>query len=126
MPATQKKFEVTAPVKKKTIRKEMHARGVAVRAYFRSEQYDKAHDEGIRLLDYIEKFEPEYNIYCVHILMTATYAMLDQMEKARKHAAEIKRLKPSFSLDRYSKQMHSKSAAYKDRLISALRQAGLE
>jgi len=102
-----------------------YARNIAVRCYFQTEEYDKARDEGIRLLDHIEKFEPEYNIYFVHLFMTATYAMLGQMEKASKHAAEVKRLKPRFSLDRHIKQMLIKKGAYKDRLISALRQAGL-
>jgi adenylate cyclase len=102
------------------------ARDIVARSYFRSEQYDKARNELIHTLDYVEKFEPEYNVSYAHILMTATYVMLGQIEKARNHAAEVRKMRPHFSLDRHSKEMLWKNEAQKDRLISALRQAGLE
>ena len=108
------------------------ARAVVAQSHFRCERYDKARDELIRLLDYVEKFEPEQNhlyplfLLWPHILMTGTYAKLGQIDKAREYAALVRKMVPHFSLDQYRKQMHWKNEADKDRLISALRQAGLE
>ena len=107
------------------------ARAVVALSHFRCERYDKARDELIRLLDYVEKFEPEQNPFSEallypHILMTGTYAKLGQIDKAREYAALVRKTVPHFSLDQYCKHLHWKNEADRDRLISALRQAGLE
>ena len=102
-----------------------YAIGILGRAYFMSEQYEKARDEGIRLIDHIEKVEPDHNIPSAHMLMAATNVMLGQMEKARKHVAEAKKINPRVSLHYYEKWWNTKYEGV-NRWISALRKAGLE
>ena len=102
------------------------ARGVLTGAYFMAGQYGKARDECRRNFDHVEKLEPKTTQLYAHIQMAAIYARLGQMEQARRHAAEVPRIDPRFSLVSYEKLLPYKDARQKERLISALRLAGLE
>jgi adenylate cyclase len=91
--------------------------------YFVLGRYEDALDEFKRLLDRSEK--GEYNPEFAHRLLAATYAMLGREEEARKHAAEVIRINPKFSLKWYAKTLRYKNQADIDRWIDALRKAGL-
>jgi adenylate cyclase len=92
-------------------------------AYFDSGRYEDALTEFKRLLDRSEKgeFNPEF----AHRLLAATYVMLGREKEARKHAVEVIRINPKFTLKGYAKTQNYKNKADSDRWIVALRKAGL-
>jgi hypothetical protein len=51
--------------------------------------------------------------------------MLDREKKSQKHAAEVIRINPKFTLKKYAMTQGYKNQADKDRWIVALRKAGL-
>jgi adenylate cyclase len=61
-----------------------------------------------------------------HIGLAATYSKMGREEEARTEAAEILRIKPNFSLEFYNKTSALKDQSDKDRVIDALRKAGLK
>jgi TolB-like protein/lipoprotein NlpI len=61
-----------------------------------------------------------------HIILAANYSMLGREEEARGAAAEVVRIQPKFSLERYVKLLPVKNQADKERVINALRKAGLK
>jgi TolB-like protein len=58
--------------------------------------------------------------------LTATYCEMGRLEEARTQAAEVLRVDPKFSLERYSTTLRYKNPADKERYIDALRKAGLK
>jgi tetratricopeptide (TPR) repeat protein len=61
-----------------------------------------------------------------HIILTASYSLLGREEEARAEAAEVLRLNPKFSVDKYAKRLPFKDQAYTERYVGALRKAGLK
>jgi len=57
--------------------------------------------------------------------LTATYSIAGRLNEARAQAAEVLRLQPKFSTGRYAEKFPFKDKAETDRLIAALRNAGL-
>jgi adenylate cyclase len=60
------------------------------------------------------------------IFLAAIYGLAGRAEEARLEAAEVIRISPKFSLDNASKTWPFKDQADKDRILEALRKAGLE
>jgi hypothetical protein len=58
--------------------------------------------------------------------LTATYSRMGRMEDARKQAAEVLRINPKFSLERYAQRIRYKNPVYKAQSLEALRNAGLK
>jgi adenylate cyclase len=92
-------------------------------AYFHAGQYEDALTEFKRLLDRSKK--GEFNPEIAHRNLAATYAGLGREKEARKHAAEVIRINPKFTLNRYAKTLSYKNKADNDRWTDALRRAGL-
>ena len=92
-------------------------------AYFDAGRYEDALTEFNRLLDRSKKgeFNPEFT----HRLLAATYVMLGREKEARKHAEEVIRINPKFTLKGYAKTQSYKNQTDIDRWIDALRKAGL-
>jgi adenylate cyclase len=67
---------------------------------------------------------PDY--FYGHLGLAATYSKMGHEEEARTEAAEILRIKPNFSLDFFNKTSALKDQSDKDRVIDALRKAGLK
>jgi adenylate cyclase len=61
-----------------------------------------------------------------HIGLTVTYSQLGRDEEARAHAAEVLKISPEFSLDRLAKTLAFRNQAENERVINALRKAGLK
>ena len=61
-----------------------------------------------------------------HLHLAGAYSSLGREEEARAEAAEVLRIDPKFSLDYWAKTIPYKNQADKDRLIGALRKAGLK
>jgi adenylate cyclase len=60
-----------------------------------------------------------------HRCATAAYSICGREEEAQTAAAEVLRLNPNFSCDHYAKRLPYKNQADIDRLVGALRKAGL-
>jgi adenylate cyclase len=61
-----------------------------------------------------------------HVGLAATYSLAGRDEEARAEASEVLRIQPKFSLERVAKRVTYKNKADIDRLIDALRKAGLK
>ena len=61
-----------------------------------------------------------------HLTLTATYSLAGRDEEARAEVAEVLRIQPKFSLERLAKTVPYKNKADTDRVIDALRKAGLK
>jgi len=85
-----------------------------------SEQYDEA----IALLKKAIAREP--NDLIAYIALTSAFEMAGRMEEARAAAKEILRINPRFSVERYEQTYPFKDKVAKDRIIDALRKAGLK
>jgi len=62
----------------------------------------------------------------VHLGLAATYIMMGREQEARAEAAEVLRIDPNFSLDRFAKVYPYKDQSITDDLINACRKAGLK
>jgi adenylate cyclase len=60
------------------------------------------------------------------IMMASVYSFLGRDEEAQVEAAEVLRINPKFSLEKYAKKIKYKNQDDKDRVIEALRKAGLK
>ena len=60
-----------------------------------------------------------------HLGLAVTYSMMGRMEEARAESAEVLRIDPKFSLESENRLLY-KNKADSDRLINALRRAGLK
>ncbi len=78
------------------------------------------------LMECEKAIRQEPNSLYAHIAMTVIYSLSGREEKARAEAAEVLRVHPKFSLNKYEKRVRYKNQADTDRYISALRKAGLK
>jgi adenylate cyclase len=61
-----------------------------------------------------------------HSGLAATYIMMGREKEARAEAAEVLRINPKFSLDSFAKTLSYKDQSVNDRIVAALRKAGLK
>jgi adenylate cyclase len=61
-----------------------------------------------------------------HAGLTATYSVAGRLDEARAQAAEVLRVQPNFSVEGFVKKMPYKHKAETERIIDALRKAGLK
>jgi tetratricopeptide (TPR) repeat protein len=61
-----------------------------------------------------------------HICLAATFSMMGREQEARAEAAEVLKINPKFSLDYFEKALPYKDQSVIDKLIGALRKAGLK
>ena len=66
------------------------------------------------------------NNIIAHLALAATYSLSGRDEEAHAEAEEILKINPRFSLESYAKTLPFKNQAETDRLIEALRKAGLK
>jgi TolB-like protein/Flp pilus assembly protein TadD len=66
------------------------------------------------------------NFFMIHLSLAATYIHLGREEEARAAAAEVRRIDPKFSLERFAKRVSYKDPVVTKRYIDALREAGLK
>ncbi|HSQ84052.1 MAG TPA: tetratricopeptide repeat protein, partial [Desulfobacterales bacterium] len=83
------------------------------------------YEEAIKWCEKAVHQEP--NDLLAHLMMTEVYTWWSgHDEKARAQAAEVLRINPKFSMEKWEKRLTYKNQADKDRIISALRKAGLK
>ena len=89
-------------------------------AYAWTEQYEEA----IRWCEKAVREKPD-SLF-THLMLAAVYSFSGRDEEARNEAAEVLRINPKFSLDKYAKRVTYKNQDDKERVITALRKAGLK
>ena len=62
----------------------------------------------------------------VHVALTGAYSMMGREKEARGEAAEVLRINPKFSLDSYARIIPYKDQSETDKIVDALRKAGLK
>ncbi len=82
------------------------------------------YEEGIVAEKKALQLAPNYLL--AHIALVTLYSYAGREAEARAAAADLQRIDPSFSLIRYAKEMPWKEGPRRDRIIDALRQAGLK
>ncbi len=82
------------------------------------------YEEGIAAVKKSLQLSP--NFLVGHIMLSTLYSYAGRDAEARAAAAEVMRIEPNFSLVRYAKESAWKEGPKKDRIIDALRQAGLK
>ena len=82
------------------------------------------YDEGIAAIKQALQFSP--NFLLAHITLATLYSYAGRAPEARDAAAQVLRIDPDFSLTRYAKEMPWKEGPRKDRMLAALRKAGLK
>jgi adenylate cyclase len=89
------------------------------RAYFMTEQYDKA------IATWKKALRVGPNYLPAHAFLAACYSSLDRHAEATAAAKEVLRINPKFSLESYAKTLPYKNKVDIKRYVSALRKAGL-
>ena len=89
-------------------------------AYFKLGQYS----ESITLLSATLQEFPDH--LRMHAHLTASYILAGMEDEAHKQADVIKQLDPKFSIDNFADRIPYKNKSDTDRILNALRKAGLE
>jgi adenylate cyclase len=84
----------------------------------------KQYDEAISAFEKAVQIRP--NHWASWLGLAGTYGLAGREEDAHYAAQELLRIHPKFSLKKHAKKMSNKDQAYKNRLIDALRKAGLK
>jgi adenylate cyclase len=82
------------------------------------------HEEAIAALRKALSSSPDNLI--ARLRLAATYSLSGREEEARAEAAEVLRINPKFSVDSFTKAVPYKDQSEADKLINALRKAGLK
>jgi adenylate cyclase len=82
------------------------------------------YDEAVRLCKRLLQAQPDH--WLGNILLTSTYSKMGRMEDARAQAAEVLRVDPKFSVERWEKTARLKNPDDRKRIADALREAGLK
>jgi adenylate cyclase len=82
------------------------------------------YEEGVSELKKALDIRPDF--WAIHLALASFYIRLGREEEARAAAAEVLRIVPKFSLERFAKTAPYKNQAYREQVIDALRKAGLK
>ena len=82
------------------------------------------YDEAITCCEKAVRQEP--NDLLARMMMTVVYGLSGRDEKARAEAAEVLRIQPKFSLEQLEKKLTYKREEDRERVLGALRKAGLK
>jgi tetratricopeptide (TPR) repeat protein len=118
------KYEESIPIIKKATRLNPYPPHYVFdnlgRAYFLAGRYKEA----VSALKKAVQIEPKAVLS--HALLAAAYSLSDLMEEARSEAAEVIRIQPDFSVERWAKTRPIKIQADQKREIDGMRKAGLK
>jgi adenylate cyclase len=82
------------------------------------------YEEAVSELKKARNIRPDF--WAIHLALASFYIRLGREEEARAAAAEVLRIVPKFSLERFAKTVPYKNQAYRERFVDALRKAGLK
>ena len=91
--------------------------------FFLVGRYDEAVEEGKKALELDQKYGGP--VLHDHLYLSAGYMELGKEQEGRNHAAEVMRINPKFTLGSFRKMLVYKDPAHAERILSALRKAGL-
>jgi len=86
--------------------------------------YTGQYEKGVIWCEKAVRREPDSLI--ARIMMTVVYSLSGRQKEARIEAAEVLRISPKFSLEKFEKKVTYKNKTDKERFIDALRKAGLK
>ena len=92
-------------------------------SYGHALRYAGRFDEAVSA--YKKALQREQNNFFAHLLLAATYSMMGLEKEAQAKASEVLRLNPKFSLDNFAKVLGYKDQTETEKIITALRKAGL-
>ena len=93
--------------------------GILSTCHYMLKQYEAAIEAGEQAVSR----DPEH--YEPHMFLASAFAQLEKTDEASRHAQEIMRLNPSFSLQHYAESLPFKNKTDLDHRIAGLRKAGL-
>ena len=86
--------------------------------------YTGQYDEAILWCEKAVRKEPDSLV--ARIMMTVVYSLSGREEEARAEGAQVLRIQPKFSLEKFEKKVTYKNQDDRERFIGALRKAGLK
>ncbi len=117
------RFEEAIPHFKKSLRLSPIPIGQCLNNLASTYRFLGRYDESIATYKKLLQREPEY--LPAHAGLAGTYVMAGRQEEARAEAAEVMRIDPQFSLERYAKTLPLRQALG-DQFFEAMRKAGLK
>jgi len=118
------KVDESIPLFRQALRLNPMPPNVYYRHFVAALRHSGQYDEAIVLMK--KAIEREPNDLIAYIAITSTFVMAGRMDEARAAAKEVLRINPGFSVERYEKTLPFKDKTEKDRVIDALRKAGLK
>jgi adenylate cyclase len=118
------RFSEAIQYQEEAIRLDPFAPSSYIHALSASYRFVGRYEEALGLLKKAHKLEPN-NLF-THLGFAQIYGTLGRAEEARAAAAEVLRLNPNFSLERYAKTIPLKDQSAVDFIIGGLRKAGLK
>ena len=118
------RWEDAVPVLEKAIRLNPFPRSATWYGLGLAYSFCGQYEKGIAACEKATRANP--NDLLSHISLTFAYGLSGRETKAQETAEAIMRIDPQFSLDTFSKRLRWKNQDDKDRVIGALRQAGLK
>jgi adenylate cyclase len=118
------RFEESVPEYKKSIRLNPIPPSNFFWSLGLSYAYIEQYDEAIKWCEKAVRQEP--NDLLGRVMMAAIYSLSGQDEKARDEADEVLRIQPKFTLDKFKKKVTYKKETDREKLLGALRKAGLK
>jgi adenylate cyclase len=101
--------------------------GTLALAYIMIEGYEKALEIAKQQLDLVEKRGVfGMGLITSHLILAEVYIYLGWQENARKHAKEVLRIAPGFSLEEFSKSTFYKDPSHLEDRLKVLGKAGLK
>jgi adenylate cyclase len=86
--------------------------------------FDGQYDQAIKWCERAVRDEP--NAMFARLFLALTYSLSGRNEEAQIEAAEVLRIHPKFSLEKFAKRCAQKDKTQCERVVSALRRAGLK
>ena len=83
----------------------------------------KRYEDAARLFRECASRQP--NAQWAHLWLAATYAQSGQLEEARKETAEVLRINPGFTIERYKRILVHKNPKDAEHRLDGMRKAGL-
>jgi adenylate cyclase len=81
------------------------------------------YEEAIKVLKKSLHYQPDF--LGAHVRLSGCYAALGREEEAHAEAVEVLRLNPKLSVKKFAKKSPVRDKAERERIIGALRKAGL-
>lgn len=101
--------------------------GILALAYITAERYEEAFEIAQQQFDLVKKRGIfGMGLITSHLILAEVHVHLGREEEARKHAKEVLRIAPGFSMEEFSKSTFYQDPSHLENRLDALRKAGLK